>query len=251
MSRLARAVAVALVAVPPAVAAPGVATAGIVGTVVHVDDGDTIDVRIGARVVRVRYIGIDAPEIAHGDRGPGGPGGFAAARLNAALVGGRAVRLELDVERHDRYGRVLAYVWTGDTMLNAELVGRGYARAMPIAPNLRHAARFAALEAEARAARRGLWESGALASRDAGGERAPALRSDAGLVPRHRSEHLHVPPGAGVARVTHVRARLPERHRPRVAALGQHRDPPRPSGPQPPLPLRHQRPRHAAAAPFR
>ena len=45
------------------------------GVVVHVEDGDTIDVRIGDRVERVRYIGIDAPEVPHhemeGTRGGG------------------------------------------------------------------------------------------------------------------------------------------------------------------------------------
>src|SRR6185295_15463235 len=67
--------------------------------------------------------------------------------------------LELDAEHRDRYGRLLAYVWVGPTMVNAELVRGGYARALPIPPNLRHARLFAALESAARAARRGLWAS--------------------------------------------------------------------------------------------
>src|SRR6266852_2186361 len=75
-------------------------------TVVYVDDGDTIDVSIGDHVERVRYIGVDAPEIEHGARGGrparrGARGGVAAARLNAALVAGHTVRLELDVEERD------------------------------------------------------------------------------------------------------------------------------------------------------
>src|SRR5262245_30337210 len=103
----------------------------LTGTVVHVDDGDTIDVRIAERVERVRYIGVDAPEIAHEPRGRrpgrfGAPGGRDAARLNAALVAHRVVRLELDVKPRDRYGRLLAYVWSDETMINAELLRRGY-----------------------------------------------------------------------------------------------------------------------------
>src|SRR3989475_3969556 len=47
------------------------------GTVVRVVDGDTIVVRIGARMERVRYIGVNAPEVHHPTRGeePGGGGG--------------------------------------------------------------------------------------------------------------------------------------------------------------------------------
>ena len=134
------------------------------GAVVHVDDGDTIEVRIGDRVERVRYIGMDAPEVAH--EGVGGMrGGDAAARLNQALVASRRVRLELDREERDRYGRLLAYVWVDDAMINLEIVRRGYAHALTIPPNVRYARWFVAVEREARAAGRGLWGSGDLDDR--------------------------------------------------------------------------------------
>src|SRR5262249_10322877 len=147
-----------LAAARPAEAEPPIV---LIGVVVAVVDGDTIDVRLSGRVERVRYIGIDAPEIDHPARPgraarAGAPGGVAAARANAALVAGRSVSLELDVERRDRYGRLLAYVWAGRTLVNAELVRRGHARAWPIPPNLRHATLFAALDAEAAAARSAL-----------------------------------------------------------------------------------------------
>ena len=128
-------------------------------TVVHVDDGDTIDVRIDGRVERVRYIGIDAPEVAH-EGVSGARGAEAAARLNRALLGGRRVRLELDRETRDRYGRLLAYVWAGDTMINLEMARRGYARVLTIPPNVRYEGRFARAEAEAQEARLGLWGDG-------------------------------------------------------------------------------------------
>jgi micrococcal nuclease len=142
-------------------AAAALALAGPAATtrdaaVVYVDDGDTIDVRLDDRVERVRYIGIDAPEIAH-DGLEAARGGEEAARLNRTLVAGRRVRLEIDREERDRYGRLLAYVWVGDTMANLEMVRRGYARALTIPPNVRYAASFAAAEAEAHAAGRGLW----------------------------------------------------------------------------------------------
>ncbi len=71
------------------------------------------------------------------------------------------MRLSTDAERRDRYGRLLAYVHRASDgrFVNAELVRRGYARPLAIAPNVRHAKRFAALAREARRARRGLWRS--------------------------------------------------------------------------------------------
>jgi micrococcal nuclease len=69
----------------------------------------------------------------------------------------RRVRLELDVQARDRYGRLLAYVWVGDTMVNAELLRLGMAQVMTVPPNVRHQALFLRLERAARAARRGLW----------------------------------------------------------------------------------------------
>lgn len=152
-----------LVALSILAARPSLAGGVLEGRVVRVDDGDTIDVRVGDRLERVRYIGLDAPEVGHHGVG-GAPGGLAAARMNAALLGDGRVRLELDAEERDSYGRLLAYVWVGDRMINAELLGRGYARALRIPPNLRYAALFAALEREARRARRGLWAGSAYRS---------------------------------------------------------------------------------------
>jgi micrococcal nuclease len=126
------------------------------GTVVKVVDGDTIHVRLDGRVEKVRYIGVNTPELHHPTKGEE-PGGREAAALNRELVAERRVRLELDVQERDRYGRLLAYVWVGDVMVNAELVRRGYAQVMTVPPNVRHQSLLRALEREARAAARGLW----------------------------------------------------------------------------------------------
>ncbi len=142
----------ALVTALPAWSTP----APVAGTVVRVVDGDTIHVRIGARVEKVRYIGVNTPEVHHPTRGEE-PGGREAAEVNRRLVEGQAVRLELDVQERDRYGRLLAYVWIGDLMINAELVRLGYAQVMTIPPNVRYQEVFLKLQREAREAGRGLW----------------------------------------------------------------------------------------------
>ena len=122
----------------------------------RVVDGDTIVVRVDGRSERVRYIGVDTPESVK-------PGvrvqcfAKSAAKENAKLVLGRDVRLEYDAEARDRYGRLLAYVWRGDLLVNAELVRLGYGKPLEIAPNLAHAAELRQLAVAARRDHRGLW----------------------------------------------------------------------------------------------
>jgi micrococcal nuclease len=125
--------------------------------VVRVVDGDTIRVKLGDdRVERVRYIGVNAPELHHPRKGEE-PGGRQAAAVNRQLVDGRRVRLELDVRLRDRYGRLLAYVWVDDVMVNAELVSLGYAQVMTVPPNVRYQSLFVKLQRDARESGRGLW----------------------------------------------------------------------------------------------
>ena len=138
------------------------ATAGagqtLTATVVRVVDGDTLRVDLGGHTEKVRYIGMDTPEIHHPTRGEE-PGGRAAAAVNRRLVEGKTVRLELDVRQRDRYGRLLAYVYVGEMMVNAELVRLGYAQVTTVPPNVKHASLFVTLQREAREAGRGLWAS--------------------------------------------------------------------------------------------
>jgi micrococcal nuclease len=142
------------------------------GTVVHVVDGDTVDVALPHGRTRVRLIGIDAPEMHDSpklDRDVARSG-----RSRAAIVAlgreatafterrllGRAVGLELDVAHHDKYGRLLAYVWLDDgSFFNAEMMRAGQAQLMTVPPNVRHLAELRRLQHEARDAKRGLWAS--------------------------------------------------------------------------------------------
>jgi len=120
---------------------------------VRVVDGDTIELEGGRRV---RYIGIDTPETKH-PRKPVQRMGRAAAEANRELVEGRRVRLEYDIERRDRFGRTLAYVWVGDVMVNERLVELGFAQASTYPPNVRYLDRFLAAQRRAREAGLGLW----------------------------------------------------------------------------------------------
>lgn len=127
--------------------------------VTRVVDGDTIAVRLDGRTEKVRYIGMDTPETVK----PNSPVecfGKAASEENKRLVDGRKVTLQFDVERRDRYDRLLAYVRLADgTMVNETLLRRGYATTLTIPPNVRYASRFRKAQREAREAGRGLWRA--------------------------------------------------------------------------------------------
>jgi len=128
----------------------------LVGQVVDVIDANTILVNLGARSETVRYIGISTQETNR--RPPSGePTMGEAVESNRQLVARQQVRMELDTLERDRDGRLLAYVYVADRMVNAELVRRGSAEVMTVQPNVRHRDLFVALEQEARDNRRGLW----------------------------------------------------------------------------------------------
>ena len=116
-------------------------------TVAKVVDGDTIELTDGRRV---RYIGINTPERDQ-------PYYEEATEANRQLVGNKEVGLEFDVETFDQYGRSLAYVWVGGTMVNWEIVNQGYANAFTVPPNVKYEEQFRQAEREAREAERGLW----------------------------------------------------------------------------------------------
>lgn len=120
----------------------------------RVVDGDTV---VLSTKERVRYIGVDTPELHH-PRKPVESYAREAKAFNQNLVGGKRVRLEFDVERYDKYSRLLAYVYLEEgTFVNAEMLRQGYARLMTIPPNVRYVDRFIQLQKEAREANRGLW----------------------------------------------------------------------------------------------
>ncbi|MDP6586648.1 MAG: thermonuclease family protein, partial [Anaerolineales bacterium] len=111
-------------------------------TVTRVIDGDTIDVDIGGRGYRVRYIGIDTPERDQI--------GYAEARLaNAQLVSNGSVELENDVSETDKYDRLLRYVWVEEGMVNAILVASGFAQVSTYPPDVKYQAEFLELQKQA------------------------------------------------------------------------------------------------------
>jgi micrococcal nuclease len=128
-------------------------------TMLHIVDGDTIDVSIGGRRERVRLIGIDTPET----KKPNTPiqcfGPEASAYTKSLLPVDAPLHLERDVVGRDDFGRMLAYVYVAaDGMfVNMQIIRQGYARPLTIAPNVAHADEFAEAARIAEADNIGLW----------------------------------------------------------------------------------------------
>lgn len=131
----------------------------IPATVVRVIDGDTLIVNLeNGREERVRMLLIDTPETVHPDK-PEQPFGREASNFSKEIMPeGSRVHLELDVGERDKYGRILAYVWVGDQMVNEMLLERGLARvAYVYAPNTKHVDRFYEIQKEAQRKGIGIW----------------------------------------------------------------------------------------------
>jgi len=121
-------------------------TEELTGQVIKVNDGDTLTLRIaGQRPVKVRLAGIDAPEYDQ-------PYGKTARRVLTAIVSGRTVRV--NTRSRDDYGRIVGTVTLSGQDIEAALVERGAAW---VYRRYNRNPRLVDLEAQAKAARRGLW----------------------------------------------------------------------------------------------
>jgi len=122
--------------------------------VVKVYDGDTVSIVIKGRKEKIRLIGIDAPEIKQK------PWGTRAKRHLEKLLAAseRKVVLEFDVEKRDKYGRFLCYIFSSDgKMLNLQMVRDGYAMLLTIPPNIKYVDELKAAQTEARQRGCGIW----------------------------------------------------------------------------------------------
>ncbi|MDO8525966.1 MAG: thermonuclease family protein [Candidatus Omnitrophota bacterium] len=133
----------------------------------RVIDGDTIKLSDGRRV---RLLGIDSPELhyseklvrdshrTHKDMKEIQAMGQRAAGFTKRLCEGKPVRIESDIRKLDKYGRLLAYIYLPDgTFVNAKVLEEGYAQVMTIPPNVKYAEYFLKLQREAKENRKGLW----------------------------------------------------------------------------------------------
>lgn len=127
--------------------------------VISVYDGDTITVEIDGERYRVRYIGVNTPELSNGST-PAQVCGEEAARANRELVDGQIVTLVKDVSETDRFDRLLRYVYLDDVFVNLWLVENGWAEAARYDPDTAFYETFRDLELDAAAENRGCHPTG-------------------------------------------------------------------------------------------
>lgn len=115
----------------------------------RVIDGDTVDVRMYGETHRVRLLNIDSPEDNAASHVAECMGPEASAALAKLLPEGSIVTLRYDSERYDRYDRLLAGIFVGDNLINAEIARAGLAAPIVVGDNTRFVADVRSAEAEA------------------------------------------------------------------------------------------------------
>lgn len=126
--------------------------------VIDVIDGDTVKLADGKLL---RYIGLDTPElhIKKNNTFIYSPQPFSqeAKQLNQTLVENKLIRIEFDMEKFDKYGRLLGYCFIENTFINAKLLEEGLAVIYTKPPNVKYSDLFLKKQKQARENKKGLW----------------------------------------------------------------------------------------------
>lgn len=128
--------------------------ASVRSVVTRIVDGDTL--HVSDLDERVRLIGIDTPEV---DGDTECYGNEATDHLAGLVQPGTEVEIRFDVEKFDRYGRYLGYVYrlSDDLFVNERMLSDGYAQIATFPPNVMHVDDFNRAQTDAREAGRGPW----------------------------------------------------------------------------------------------
>lgn len=127
--------------------------------VISVVDGDTIKIKYEGKEEKVRLIGIDTPESVHPDKTKNTVYGKKASDYTKNLLENKKVKLEFDVQKNDKYGRLLSYVYLENgEMLNKKLLQEGYAKIATYPPNVRYVEEFKQIQEKARKDKVGFWK---------------------------------------------------------------------------------------------
>ncbi len=123
-------------------------------SVKYIYDGDTIKLENGQKI---RLSGINAPEVANRYHN-GEPFGEKARQWLSNKLNGKSIRLETDIEKHDKYGRLIAHAFTREgEHINALLLKNGLAFVTLHPPNLKYADTLWQAQKQAEEKGLGLW----------------------------------------------------------------------------------------------
>lgn len=132
-------------------------------TVKSVVDGDTIIVSLNGEEKKLRFIGIDAPEMSS-------PNGSMSKNFTVNYLTGKEIYLEKDVSNTDKYDRLLRYIWLVDpasiniddasikaNMYNAVMIINGMAASKRYNPDVKYQDLFDKLNVDAVLRKVGMW----------------------------------------------------------------------------------------------
>lgn len=131
-------------------------------TIVYVIDGDTVIVNQNGKDIRVRLIGVNTPESVSRTEENTEEGYIASEFTKGYLQEGQTVWLEYDIQRTDKYGRTLVYIWLTDQVdcssyddfctynYGAILLQNTYCEAKAYLPNIKYREWYERLDVEQR-----------------------------------------------------------------------------------------------------
>ena len=124
-------------------------------------DGDTAEFDLNNEIIKVRFLGINTPETVDKNRGEEPYGKESSAYTEEKLKNATKIELEYDsnASEKDKYGRILAWVFVDDSLLQKELVSNGLAETYMLQSNYRYAGVLQLAEEEAKNNKLGIWSS--------------------------------------------------------------------------------------------
>ena len=130
-----------------------------IATIVKVIDGDTVKIELSnGNEETVRLLLIDTPETVHPTKAvqPFGP---EASQFSKKLMPANSkIEVELGINERDKYGRLLAYLYVDDKMVNKLLLEKGLARVAYIyVPNTKYLDEFEVIQKKAQKKAIGIW----------------------------------------------------------------------------------------------
>lgn len=123
-------------------------------------DGDTAKLIINGKEETVRFLAIDTPEIKHGDA-EGDPYGDEASKFTCnKLQSAQKITLEYDANSSlkDKYGRVLAFIFVDDVLLQKELINNGLAKVYYVYGDYNYVDELRLAENDAKNKKIGIWK---------------------------------------------------------------------------------------------
>ena len=124
-------------------------------------DGDTVSLKVNGKIKKVRFLAIDAPEIKHGDKKADPYGDEAKIYTCMKLKLSKNIKLEYDEnsDKTDKYGRVLAWVFVDNELLQEKLVEKGLAKVAYLYGDYKYTSKLKIAEVRAKKDKINIWSN--------------------------------------------------------------------------------------------